>query len=61
MTLYSLRTKVMALVGGGLLLATVGIISLAQHGMQKMIDRNQTAIYQGQLDHMLLLLLMFIV
>ena len=56
MMLYSLRTKVLTLVGGGLLFATIGIASLAYNGMQDIIDRSQTAVYQGELDHLLLTL-----
>lgn len=56
MILYSLRTKVMALVSGGLLLATVCIAFLAHNGMERMIDRSQTAVYQDKLDHLLITL-----
>ena len=56
MTLYSLRTKILVLVGGGLLLATVGIAVLAHNGIEQIIDRSQTVVYQGQLDHLLLTL-----
>jgi signal transduction histidine kinase len=56
MILYSLRTKVLTLVGGGLLFATIGIASLAYNGMQDIIDRSQTAVYHGELEHLLLTL-----
>ena len=56
MIFYSLRAKVLILVGGVLLFATIGIASLAYNGMQDIIDRSQTAVYQGELDHLLLTL-----
>jgi signal transduction histidine kinase/HAMP domain-containing protein len=56
MILYSLRTKVLALVGGGLLLAGMGMAYLAHVGMQSMIDRSQTAVYKNELDQLLLTL-----
>jgi signal transduction histidine kinase len=56
MILYSLRTKVLTLVGVGLLLATVGIATIAHNGIRDIIDRSQTAVYQGELDHLLLTL-----
>ncbi|MEJ2200293.1 MAG: Cache 3/Cache 2 fusion domain-containing protein, partial [Desulfuromonadaceae bacterium] len=56
MILHSLRTKVLALVGGGLLVATCGITYLAHVVMERMIDRNQQVVYQNELDHLLLVL-----
>lgn len=56
MILYSLRAKVLTLVSVGLFIATIGIASLAYNGMRDIIDRSQTAVYQGQLDHLLLTL-----
>lgn len=53
MLLYSLRTKILVLVGGGLFLASTGIAYLAHSGMQDIIDRSQTVVYQGELDHIL--------
>ena len=56
MILYSLLTKALTLVGGGLLFATIGIASLAYNGMQDIIDRSQYTVYQGELEHLLLTL-----
>ena len=56
MILYSLRTKILLLVGAGMLVAVLGIVYLAHNGMRQVIDRSQMIVYQNQLDQILITL-----
>ncbi|PLX75150.1 MAG: hypothetical protein C0614_11210 [Desulfuromonas sp.] len=49
----SLRSKMIILVGCGLLLAIISISWLAQNGMREIIDRSQKAVYENRLNHLL--------
>jgi len=54
--LHSLRTKILILVGGVLLLAAIGIAYQAHSGMKDLIDRSQSQVYRDSLTHLLLTL-----
>jgi len=54
--IHSLRSKVLILVGGGLLLAMICLAWLAETGMRSIIDRSQEAVYQNRLNHLLITL-----
>ena len=44
MIFYSLRAKILVLVGCGMLLAIIGIVYMSHGGMERIIDRSQTVV-----------------